>query len=120
LGAGSGTRYACGEETDYVLNILSAGARGYFDRAWYIGHPKRDLLSGRVDGHRATGYGHGMGYVLKRHSGPFLLATFLAYDMIRALMVASTGDTGSAELCLRHAWGVANGYTGDITTTLSP
>ncbi len=120
LGVGSGTRYACGEETDYVLNILRAGARGYFDRSLHIGHPKRDMLSGSIDGRRATGYGRGMGHVLQTHSQTLLLAGFLAYDLIRASMVAARGDTGSAELCLRHAWGIATGYMGDIVAPLSP
>jgi len=120
LGVGSGTRYACGEETDYVLNILRAGARGRFDRTWYIGHPKRDMLSGSIDGARATGYGRGMGNVLRRHSERLLLAGFLSYDLMRALMVAAKGDTASAQLCLRHAWGIATGYIGEIAEPVSP
>jgi glycosyltransferase involved in cell wall biosynthesis len=119
LGVGSGTRYACGEETDYVLNILRAGGRGCFDRALHIGHPKRDMLSGSIDGRRATGYGRGMGHVLKLHSESLLLGGFLAYDLTRAFLVAVRGDTGSAELCLRHAWGIATGYMGDMVA-LSP
>jgi hypothetical protein len=120
LGVGSGTRYACGEETDYVLNMLRAGARGYFDRSLHIGHPKRDMLSGSIDGRRATGYGRGMGRVLQMHSKSLLLAGFLGYDLARALLVAARGDGGSAELCLRHAWGIATGYLGDIAAPLSP
>jgi glycosyltransferase involved in cell wall biosynthesis len=110
IGVGSGTPYSCGEETDYVLNLVRAGSRGYFNRTWHIGHPKRDMLSGQIDGRRAAGYGCGMGYVLRKHSEPLLLTGFVAYDLLRTAMVALQGDFAAARLCLRHAWGMVAGY----------
>ena len=110
LGVGSGTRFGCGEETNYVLSLLQAGTRGYFDRTWYIGHPKRDMLSGQIDGTRATDYGRGMGRVLRVRSHPGLAATFVAYDVVRAVLVAIKGDLTAAALCLRHSQGIATGF----------
>jgi len=115
LGVGSGTPYSCGEETDYILNLLGEGARGYFDRTWHIGHPKRDMLSGQVTRQRAAGYGRGMGHVLRKHALPSLGAGFVAYDVLRAAVSALRGNGTSAGLCLRHAWGVATGYMAPLS-----
>src|SRR5665213_2924920 len=68
IGPGAGTRYGCGKETDYILQRLDHGERGYFSRALSVGHPVRDMLSGQVTGERAAAYGNGMGYVLRQHS----------------------------------------------------
>jgi glycosyltransferase involved in cell wall biosynthesis len=110
LGVGSGTCFGCGEETDYVLRLLQSGIRGYFDRTWHIGHPKRDMLSGHVDGARAAGYGTGMGHVLRKRSHPLLAAAFVAYDVVRSMIVSLKGDWAAASLCLKHAQGIATGY----------
>lgn len=118
LGVGSGTRFSCGEETDYVLNLLRAGARGYFDRTWHIGHPKRDMLSGQIDGQRAFGYGCGMGHVLRKHSKPLLGAALIAYDLLRSSLITLKGESIAANLCMRHAWGIANGYMAAPTQPL--
>jgi glycosyltransferase involved in cell wall biosynthesis len=112
LGVGSGAPFLCGEETDYVLNILRNGARGYFDRSWYIGHPKRDMLSGKIDRRRAAGYGCGMGRVLRKHSQPALLCGFVAYDLARWAAVGIRGESEAARLCLRHAYGIVCGFLG--------
>ena len=112
IGAGAGTRFGSGEETDYILGMLAAGVRGYFDRAWHIGHPKRDMLSGQIVESRATSYGCGMGYVLRKHSHHFLAAAFVLYDLIRSLSVLIRGDLRAASLCRSHANGIMNGYFG--------
>jgi hypothetical protein len=114
LGVGSGTRFGCGEETDYVLSLLQAGAQGYFDRTWHIGHPKRDMLSGQVNGTRAASYGAGMGRVLRKRAEPVLAAAFVAYDLTRSLIVATKGDWTAASLCLRHSHGIAMGFFADL------
>jgi glycosyltransferase involved in cell wall biosynthesis len=111
LGVGCGTPYSSGEETDFVLKLLKAGVRGYFDRSMQVGHPKRDMLSGTVEGDRARGYGRGMGYVLRKHSMFLLSAAFVTYDMLRSAMVAARGDLKASSLCIEHARGIADGYT---------
>jgi len=110
LGVGSWSRFRCGEETDYILNLLKCGTRGHFSRTWSIGHPKRDMLSGQIDGSRATGYGLGMGRVLRKHSLSLLAAGFVTYDLARSLIVAAKGSLDGAELCMNHAQGIVEGY----------
>jgi glycosyltransferase involved in cell wall biosynthesis len=115
LGVGSGTAYSCGEETDYILALLKKGERGYFDRSLHIHHPKRDMLSGQVDRARATSYGRGMGYVLRKHSHPLLWVGFVAYDLLRSAAVAVKGDLKAASLSFHHGLGVASGYLADFS-----
>jgi glycosyltransferase involved in cell wall biosynthesis len=119
IGPGAGTRYGCGEETDYILQRLDHGERGYFSRALSVGHPVRDMLSGQVSGERATAYGNGMGYVLRRHSLGALGAAFVAYDLMRSLVVTLKGDFKAAALCLRHGLGIATGFLTAPTETRS-
>jgi glycosyltransferase involved in cell wall biosynthesis len=110
LGVGSGTAWCCGEETDYVLNLRRHGAHGFFERRWYVGHPRRDMLSGEVDSGRAAGYGRGMGYVLRKHSLWLLGAGFVMYDVLRSGIAALKGDRKGMELCLGHARGIVAGW----------
>lgn len=110
IGAGAGSRFGSGEETDYILGLMKTGVRAYFDRTWHIGHPKRDMLSGQIDESRATSYGSGMGYVLRRHSQHLLAASFVIYDLIRSVAVSVRGDLRAASLCRSHARGILEGY----------
>jgi glycosyltransferase involved in cell wall biosynthesis len=110
IGPGAGTPWACGEETDYILNLCRHGARGFFDRRWHVGHPRRDMLSGEVDWRRAAGYGRGMGYVLRKHSLAALGAAFVSYDLLRSMITAVKGDRKGMTLCLHHARGVVSGW----------
>jgi len=111
IGPGAGTPWACGDETDYVLNLCSHGARGVFDRrSLFIGHPKRDMLSGEIDSRRATSYGRGMGYVLRKHSLLFLAVAFVLYDLVRSVIVGLKGDRKGMQLCLHHAGGIMSGW----------
>jgi glycosyltransferase involved in cell wall biosynthesis len=110
IGPGAGTRYGCGEETEYILQRLGHGERGHFSRALSVGHPVRDMLSGQVEGGRAKAYGNGMGYVLRRHSLGFLGAAFVMYDLARSVIVMLKGDFKASKLCLQHGWGIAAGY----------
>jgi glycosyltransferase involved in cell wall biosynthesis len=110
LGVGAGTRFGSGEETDYVLNLLKRGARGFLDRSLHVGHPKRDMLSGHIDVSRARSYGSGMGYVLRKQTKVFLAFGFIAYDLVRSLIVLVKGELAASRLCLSHARGIAAGY----------
>jgi glycosyltransferase involved in cell wall biosynthesis len=110
IGIGSGTRFGSGEETDYILGFLAIGIRGYFDRTWHIGHPKRDMLSGQINESRACSYGRGMGYVLRKRSQHLLVAGFVVYDLIRCIAVSVNGDLQAGSLCRSHARGILDGY----------
>jgi glycosyltransferase involved in cell wall biosynthesis len=110
IGPGAGTPWACGDETDYILNLCHHGARGFFDRSLFVGHPKRDMLSGEIDSRRAASYGRGMGYVLRKHSLLPLGAAFVFYDLLRSVIVALKGDRKSMALCFHHARGIVSGW----------
>ena len=79
-------------------------------RTWHIGHPKRDMLSDQVNETRATAYGSGMGYVLRKHSKHLLAAGFVVYDLVRSIAVSIKGDLRAASLCRNHARGIMDGY----------
>ena len=110
LGVGSGTPYGSGEETDYVLRLLSTGAKGRFDRTKNIVHPRRDMLSGTSSATRATSYGFGMGHLLRRHSLTTLWASFVTYNTARAGLALMTGKGEGARMCLAQTKGIWNGY----------
>ncbi len=99
-----------GEETDLVLRILDTGLRGRFDRAWHIGHPRRDMLSESIPKERADSYGCGMGYVLRMHSLFSLWMVFVGYGFLRALVVVLRGRFSAASLCFAHACGLTRGF----------
>lgn len=101
---------ASSEETDYILQLLKAGLRGRFDRSMRVGHPCRDMLSGTVSHERARKYGYGMGQLVRRHSLPLLWSLLLAYDLLRAAIVAVRGDGASAIFCLAHLRGLFVGF----------
>jgi len=105
-----------GEETDLVLRILGSGLRGRFDRAWHIGHPRRDMLSLDVPRDRALSYGWGMGHVLRKQSLLLLLVGLLAYDVLRGVVVISCGRRSAASLCFAHAWGLLRGFSPGFMT----
>lgn len=110
LGVGSGTAFGSGEETDYVLRLLSKKARGRFDRSHYIIHPRRDMLSGCATVPRAQSYGFGMGHVLRLHSLRLLWIGFLAYNMGRVCISLIGGNLDGARLCLAQTRGLWDGY----------
>jgi hypothetical protein len=98
------------EETDYVLRQISAGCSGRFDRSLHICHPRRDMLSGTVSRRRAQRYGEGMGQLARRHSLPLLWGGLLAYEFLRAALVALRGNVSGATFCLAHAYGLFRGF----------
>lgn len=110
IGVGSGTRFGSGEETDYILGLLAADVRGYFDRTWHIGHPIRDMLSGQINESRAASYGCGMGHVLRKRSQHILAAGFVVYDLVRSVAISIKGDLMAASLWRVHARGIMDGY----------
>jgi glycosyltransferase involved in cell wall biosynthesis len=99
-----------GEETDYILRLMKAGLRGRFDRTWYVGHPRRDMLSGTISHTRARKYGQGMGHLVRRHSLAMLWFGLLSYDVLRALAVVLKGNISDASYCLAHAHGLFRGF----------
>lgn len=116
IGPGSATGFACGDETDLILNILDSGFSGRFDRTWNVGHPRRDMLSQGVSSSRAVTYGCGMGRVLRKHSLFPLWVGLLAYDVLRGVMVILRGRFSAASFCFAHARGLIRGFAAVLTS----
>ena len=101
---------ARGEETDFILRLLSTGLRGRFDRRLCIRHPRRDMMSGTVSKERAISYGAGMGRLVRRHSLAVLWTALVIYDLVRAGVVVLRGRPGDAAFCFAHATGLFKGF----------
>jgi len=114
LGVGSGTPYGSGEETDYVLRLMLAGARARFDRTRHIVHPRRDMLSGSGSAQRAQSYGFGMGHLLRLHTLSLLWASFLTYNLARAGWARAQGNRMGSEMCLAQTRGLWQGFLAPV------
>jgi GT2 family glycosyltransferase len=110
LGAGSGTRFASGEDTDYVFRLLETGLKGRFERGLTIYHPRRDMLSGGTNAARAYSYGCGMGRVIRKQAKLPLLPAFVAYDLLRLVYSLLRGRAKPARLCAVHGRGIFSGF----------
>jgi glycosyltransferase involved in cell wall biosynthesis len=110
IGPGASTKFACGDETDFILQLLGMGLRGRFDRAWHVGHARRDMLSSSISYHRAITYGCGMGRVLRKHALFSVWAGLFVYDVARILVVTFSGRLTAATLCAAHTRGLLDGY----------
>jgi glycosyltransferase involved in cell wall biosynthesis len=107
LGPGAGTRFGCGEDTDFLLTLMSHGIRGRFCSALHVGHPCRD---GFVDVQRAERYGGGFGRVLRKHSNPYLFAGLVTFDFSRAALRLLLGDRDKAARLWAHGRGMISAY----------
>lgn len=70
LGAGAGTAWGSGEETDYLLKLLGRGGRLYYDPDLLVVHPSFVPPYDARARRKAYAYGCGMGYLLRRHDYP--------------------------------------------------
>jgi glycosyltransferase involved in cell wall biosynthesis len=85
LGAGAGTPWGSGEETDYLLRALNHGFRLYYNPniSVYHPHPVEKCHNAKALLKRAIAYSCGMGYVLRKHQYP---VRFIAYWELRSLV----------------------------------
>jgi glycosyltransferase involved in cell wall biosynthesis len=65
MGAGSGSPFGSGEETDFLLRAMRAGAQAHFDPSLVIFHP--DTRWAEPSGRKAFAYGTGMGLLIAKH-----------------------------------------------------
>lgn len=107
LGPGAGTIFGCGEDTDFLLTLMSHGIRGRFYSALYVGHPYKP---GFVDVLRARRYGGGFGRVLVKHSLPFLFFGLVSFDFTRAALRIMLGDRSRASRFWAHGLGMIKAY----------
>jgi glycosyltransferase involved in cell wall biosynthesis len=82
LGAGAGTRWGSGEETDYLIRAIDSGFRLWFEPTLQVYHPQPTPSYGASTLHRARSYGRGMGHVLRKHRYPLW---DVAYHCLRPL-----------------------------------
>jgi glycosyltransferase involved in cell wall biosynthesis len=69
-GAGSGTAYGAGEETDYLLRAIEKGARILYDPTIVVHHEQAVATFDKRAAERAFRYGMGIGRVLRKHRFP--------------------------------------------------
>ncbi|MBW4025918.1 glycosyltransferase [Acidipila rosea] len=110
LGPASGTLFGSGEDTDFVLSLMSKGVRGRFTSVWHVGHPRRDMFSGHIKRERALSYGMGMGRVLRKHSLLMLGGALFGFDLFRTFKGLLTGRANAGILCWAHGQGILRGY----------
>ena len=113
LGAGAGTPWGSGEETDLLLRLLESGRALVYDPAMHVVHPAPSALADAPGLARARAYGRGMGEVLRRHALPRrLVAQQLLRALGGALLSALRGRGGRARLYLAALRGRWEGYRG--------
>ncbi len=110
LGLGSGTPWSSGEEIDYLVRALGAGAHVEHEPSLVVVHPLRasggDALVrlGRRDG-------GSVGYVLGRHRFPArTVVRMLVRPVGGALVAAASGDVARARFHLATLVGRIAGY----------
>jgi glycosyltransferase involved in cell wall biosynthesis len=107
LGLGSGTRWASGEEIDYLVRAVDAGARIEYDPEVVVVHEDKVLVPSAV-GERD---GASVGYILRKHRYPMKTVTrMLARPIGGAAASAVRGDGARARFHLSTLRGRVLGY----------
>ena len=108
LGAGSGTRFASGEDTDFVLGALCRGAKMLYDGTNTVYH---SVYRGPWHLSRGWGYGCGVGAVLRKHRySVFRLAWMVLSQGGRALQALLRFNPKKAAFHVVQATGRIFGY----------
>lgn len=111
LGVGSKTKFQSGEETDFLLRLLDAGARLEYDPSLLVHHDQIDLRGDQEGVRRARAYAPGQGRVLRLHQYGFEQALWFALrPAARACIATLRGDRALARYKLAWAHGIVSGY----------
>ena len=116
LGLGSGEPWSSGEETDYLIRAVRAGARIEYDPDLVVVHEVRpdDALVGRRDG-------ASVGYLLRKHRyPPHVLARMLLRPLGGIARALADRDVPRARYYLASVGGRIRGYTGASRSNSSP
>ena len=93
VGAGAGTPWGSGEETEFLIRALKREVQIYYEPDFVVFHPEK-----QPDPSRALSYGAGMGRVLRKHNYPLW---FVCYQLLRplggALLSFSMGNFNRAK-----------------------
>jgi glycosyltransferase involved in cell wall biosynthesis len=82
LGAGSGTPWGSGEETDYVLRALAAGRTIAYDPALAVFHESPNPAFDRTAADKGYGIGMGNSRVLRKHHYPLWFAVYRVLQLV--------------------------------------
>lgn len=110
LGVGAASAFKSGEETDFLLRALAAGARGFYRRALVVHHDQAPV-GGAGGVSRAQDYARGFGRVLRLHDyGAAYVGMRVARSSARALLALATGDMATARYKALWALGTLRGF----------
>jgi glycosyltransferase involved in cell wall biosynthesis len=110
LGVGADSPFKSGEETDFVLRLLSNGVRGKYIADLVVHHDQAPQ-GGAAGLARAQGYAQGYGRVLRRHRfGGLFVLTRIARSSARAALNLAQGDLDGARYKALWALGTIKGY----------
>ena len=113
LGAGAGTCFGSGEDTDFVLGALCRGAKILYDGKNVVYHP---VYRGPWRIRRGWGYGCGAGAVLRKHRySMFRLAWMVLSQGGRALQALIKCNLKKTIFHVAQAAGRVAGYLGGKT-----
>jgi hypothetical protein len=109
LGAGAETPWGAGEDVDFVLKALEAGASIDYDPGLVVFHsdPLRDY--GETARRRAVRYAAGMGRVLRKHRYPLW---FVGYQVLRPALGSLLSLVRLRGAKARFHWAMARGRFG--------
>lgn len=99
LGAGSGTPFGAGEESDYLFRALAAGCNIRFERNLFTHHDQVERVLDEAGLERAAFYARGFGRILRLHG--FSLAYLLARSarsLVAAGLALATGRLALARM----------------------
>ncbi len=107
---GPGTPYGSAEGNDLVLRAIRAGHAARYEPGQQVIHPDKRLTPVAVE--RATLYGRGLGFVLRRHRVP--AGVWLPF-LIRPLGGAVLGLLRGRVLAARYYWATLRGRLAGFT-----
>jgi glycosyltransferase involved in cell wall biosynthesis len=110
LGLGSGEPWSAGEETDYLVRAVDAGARIEYDPELVVSHPSKPLTPTAL---RSVGArdGASLGYILRKHRYPTrTVARMLVRPAGGALLALARLDAAQARFHLSTLRGRLFGY----------
>lgn len=112
LGLGSGSPWSSGEEVDYVIRAIRAGARIEYDPALIVTHDRKRYTSREL---RAVGRrdGASVGWILRRHGyGPRMVGRMLVRPLGGVGASLVRGDLARASFHAATLAGRIRGYLG--------
>jgi GT2 family glycosyltransferase len=110
LGLGSGRASSSGEEIEYLVRAVDAGAQIEYDPSLVVLHPEKTLSTTAL---RSLGArdGAAVGYILRKHHySPRTVARMIVRPAAGALVALARGDAGRAAFHVSTLSGRLRGY----------